>query len=234
MNKVLVTTSWDDGHILDLKLSELLKKYNLKGTFYVSPNNREFSKSELLNKDELLKISNDFEVGAHTMTHPHLTKVSMDDARKEIVESKIYLENNLNTEVKSFCFPAGYYRKEHKDILQEIGFVFSRTVERFSIKNAFDSYFAPTTVHAYRHLSDIFKVIKTVGFKKFIKAYLNWDELAILMFDKTINEGGVYHIWGHSWEIDKNNDWDRLERVFKYISNKKDVNYVTNSELAYE
>jgi peptidoglycan/xylan/chitin deacetylase (PgdA/CDA1 family) len=43
MNKVTVTTSWDDGHILDVKLSELLKKYNLKGTFYIAPKNREFN-----------------------------------------------------------------------------------------------------------------------------------------------------------------------------------------------
>lgn len=231
MNKVLVTTSWDDGHVLDIRLSELLKKYNLKGTFYVSPNNQEFNKADLLNNDALKVLGSSFEIGAHTMTHPHLTKVNINDAKKEILDSKVYLEKELGKEIKSFCFPAGYYIPEHKSILKELGFNFSRTVERFSIKNAFDSYFAPTTVHAYRHLTDIFKVIKVVGVRKFLKTYFNWDELAIFMFDKTLKEGGVYHIWGHSWEIEKNHDWDRLERVFKYISNKDGVNYVTNSEL---
>ncbi len=42
--KKIVTTSWDDGHKLDLKLAHLLQKYNMPATFYVSPECREFSK----------------------------------------------------------------------------------------------------------------------------------------------------------------------------------------------
>ena len=53
---------------------------------------------------------------------------------------------------------------------------------------------------------------------------------SIILFDKTLEEGGVYHLWGHSWEIDKNEDWNRLERVFKYISGVdiKKIIYVKN------
>ena len=50
MKKIVVTTSWDDGHILDLKLSNLLTKYNIKGTFYLSPKDREIKE-----KDRLLR-----------------------------------------------------------------------------------------------------------------------------------------------------------------------------------
>ena len=35
MSKLIVTTSWDDGSRLDLKLAELLEKYGISGTFYV-------------------------------------------------------------------------------------------------------------------------------------------------------------------------------------------------------
>jgi hypothetical protein len=35
---IYVTTSWDDGHKLDMKLAVLLKKYGIKGTFYICPN----------------------------------------------------------------------------------------------------------------------------------------------------------------------------------------------------
>ena len=31
-----ITTSWDDGHTLDLRLADLLDKYDLRGTFYVA------------------------------------------------------------------------------------------------------------------------------------------------------------------------------------------------------
>src|SRR4051794_21779274 len=32
---VFITTSWDDGHPLDIRIAELLAKYDLPGTFYI-------------------------------------------------------------------------------------------------------------------------------------------------------------------------------------------------------
>lgn len=34
-NACIVTTSWDDGQTFDEKLSSLLLKYGVKGTFYI-------------------------------------------------------------------------------------------------------------------------------------------------------------------------------------------------------
>lgn len=31
--QIIVTTSWDDGHKLDLKLAKLLEKHEIRGTF---------------------------------------------------------------------------------------------------------------------------------------------------------------------------------------------------------
>lgn len=41
MDKAIVTTSWDDGHPSDLKLAELLKRYDVPATFYIPIDNRE-------------------------------------------------------------------------------------------------------------------------------------------------------------------------------------------------
>ena len=60
-------------------LAKLLKKYGIKGTFYISPKNREFSENDLLSDREIVKLSKDFEIGAHTMTHPILTKINKKD-----------------------------------------------------------------------------------------------------------------------------------------------------------
>jgi len=35
--KVYVTTSWDDGHELDLRLASELAAHGMAGTFYVAP-----------------------------------------------------------------------------------------------------------------------------------------------------------------------------------------------------
>src|SRR4030042_4400072 len=101
--EIIVTTSWDDGHKLDLKLALLLKKYGIRGTFYISPKNREFRKADLLSDEEIIKLGRDFEIGAHTMTHPRLTRIGEKEAFAEIMVSKKHLEKSLGEEAGWFC-----------------------------------------------------------------------------------------------------------------------------------
>jgi len=231
MKKIFITTSWDDGHKLDMKLVELLRKYKIAGTFYISPENREIEPKDRLVKGDIKDISKDFEIGAHTMTHPILTKINDKLAEKEIIESKKYLENIIGKEVTSFCYPAGYYKEKHKEMARRAGFTLARTVERFSLSKSTDVFSLPTTVHAYRHWSDIFPIFRHAGPGHFFKQYFNWDELAISLFDEVLSSGGVFHLWGHSCEIEERRDWWRLERVLAHISGHLEVNYVCNNEL---
>lgn len=231
MKNVVVTTSWDDGHVLDLKLAALLRRYNLKGTFYISPEDREFSSSDLLTKEQVLELSRDFEIGAHTMTHPRLTQISDDEARKEIENSKKFLEKLINRPVTSFCYPAGYFLEKHEVMAEKAGFKLARTVNRFSTTIPSDHFELNTTIHAYRHWSDALPIFGNSGISNFFNQYLNWDKLAISLFDKVIENGGIFHIWGHSWEIEKNGEWARLEKVFEHIANRSEVSYKTNGEL---
>ncbi len=218
--------------MLDIRIAKLLRKYNLKGTFFISPKDRELSPTERLTGGEIKMLSKEFEIGAHTMTHPLLTRVEDHIAYKEILDSKNYLEKILHKPVRSFCYPGGFYKKKHQLILKKLGFKLSRTVSRFETETGSNLFAVPTTVHAYRHWSDIVPIFKNAGFRKFLSRYLNWDELAISMFDKIAETGGVFHLWGHSWEIEKNNDWERLERVFKHISNHANAKYITNGDVA--
>ena len=129
--QIIITTSWDDGHKLDIKLANLLKKYGIRGTFYISPKNREFRKEDLLSDEEIKKIEKDFEIGAHSMTHPGLTKISETDAFNEIINSKKYLEKLLRKEIQSFCYPGGKYNEKIMDLVRKSGFTYSRTMNRF-------------------------------------------------------------------------------------------------------
>jgi len=231
MKKIIVTTSWDDGHQCDIRLANLLKKYSIKGTFYISPKDRELAVKDRLTDAQIVDLGQDFEIGAHTMTHPRLTQVDDKTARQEIVGSKEYLENILHKPVTSFCYPGGQYTKVHAQIAREAGFKLARTVKRFATILANDPFALPTTIHAYRHWSDALPILRAVGIRRFFRCYLNWDDLAIVLFERARTEGGVFHLWGHSWEIEKNDDWDRLERVFDYIVQDPNIQYLTNSEL---
>ena len=46
-----------------------------------------------------------------------------------------------------------------------------------------------------------------------------------------LEQGGVYHLWGHSWEVDARGDWGRLERVLGYIAGRPQVAYVANHDV---
>lgn len=52
---------------------------------------------------------NGFEIGSHTLTHPHLTSLSDEQLSQEIVDSKHKLEDAIGREVTSFSYPYGDY-----------------------------------------------------------------------------------------------------------------------------
>lgn len=80
-----------------------------------------------LSPDELIRLAdgNLIEVGAHSVTHPVLSRLSAASQRKEIMQCKSYLEQVLGGRVASFAYPYGHphdYTMETIDILREAGF----------------------------------------------------------------------------------------------------------------
>ena len=209
----------------------MLKEHGLGATFYVAPQNQEFTKSDLLTSQQVRDLSRDFEIGAHSITHRRLPAISEQQAEREIVESKAVLEQITGKEVKTFCYPGGEYTQLHVRLVKDAGYQYARTTARYSF--TVDSpYEAGTSLHVYNHRFDLWQTARFAKFRPIkVLRYLEWDALARAMFDRVIKEGGVYHIWGHSWEIDEHNDWERLEDVFRYISANPKVKYVTNGEL---
>ena len=209
----------------------MLKEHGLRATFYVAPENQEFAKQNLLTLPEIKDISHDFEIGAHSMTHRRLPTISEQEAEREIIESKAVLEQVTGKEIKVFCYPGGAYTKLHVQLVKDAGYRYARTVSRYEF-TVDDPYQAGTSLHVYNHRFDLWQTARFAKFRPIrVLRCLEWDALAQAMFDHVIKEGGIYHIWGHSWEIDEHNDWERLENVFRYISAHPKVNYVTNGEL---
>ncbi len=63
--------------------------------------------------------------GAHSCTHPILTSIPLEEAKKEILESKIIIERELGEPVKHFAFPNGRPQDFNASLrrhCQEIGF----------------------------------------------------------------------------------------------------------------
>ncbi len=211
----------------------MLREYGLKATFYISPDNNEFTPGELLTSHQIREVANQFEIGAHTLTHRSLPTISISEAEKEIVGSKTILEQITGKPVNSFCYPRGAYTGVHAQLVRAAGYRYARTVARykFGVNNPYE---AGTSLHIYNHSSPV-ELWRTARFAKFHPRatwqYLEWSALGRAMFDYVVQQGGIFHIWGHSWEIDRNDEWGPLEDFFRYISAHPKVRYATNGEL---
>jgi glycosyltransferase involved in cell wall biosynthesis len=231
MRPVVVTTSWDDGHKLDIKLASLLKSYGIQGTFYVSPQTREFPVAERLTAEDIRQIAQDFEIGAHTMTHPHLDRLDATAARREILDSKETLELILGEPLRSFCYPYGDYNDETRRIVEEAGFSRARTVRRFMTRSV-DRLALGTSVDTFDHRRDgILSVLRLCGRRPWkVFRLRRWDNLAKAMFMQARERGEVFHLWGHSREIEADNNWGRLEAFLAWLK-EQDVISVRNGEI---
>jgi peptidoglycan-N-acetylglucosamine deacetylase len=109
--KTKITLSVDDGCASDMRIAELAKKYGIETVFYIPVewHSLAFDNGyEPLTYSQLERLARDHEIGAHTITHRHLTRISGHEAKYEIEESKRMLEDMLDIVIEKFCPPRGY------------------------------------------------------------------------------------------------------------------------------
>jgi hypothetical protein len=62
----------------------------------------------------------------------------------------------------------------------------------------------------------------------------DWVDHVNGMLDRVIRTGGVFQLWGHSWELDEKQQWDALDRVLERIAREAKasrVSLMTNGQL---
>ncbi|NDC80137.1 MAG: polysaccharide deacetylase family protein [Verrucomicrobia bacterium] len=69
-------------------------------------------------------------IGAHTCTHPRLTRISRGQAKEEIVSSKKKLEDRFAVAVEHFAYPFGDYDIGVVDLVRDAGFKTASTMDR--------------------------------------------------------------------------------------------------------
>ena len=126
-----VTFSYDDGITQDIRLIELLNKYNLKCTFNL--NSQLLGHKGILIRDGGLRVSHyklhpedvselyqGHEVAAHALTHKKLTLLEDD---REIVEQVEQDRQNLSAlvgyDVVGMAYPHGLYDDRVVDLLKQ-------------------------------------------------------------------------------------------------------------------
>jgi peptidoglycan-N-acetylglucosamine deacetylase len=231
----IVTTSWDDGYPIDLKLAELLQRYNLLGTFYY-PLNGEDGRAILSLEDLRSLHSAGFEIGAHSVTHAILTAIPRSQARSEIFDCKRTLQDLLGSEVRMFCYPRGYANAYTIRCVEEAGYRGARGTQLLSIEKTFSRFVMPTSLQAVPHRS--INYVRNLARRRAwsslsrycreLRAHPNWVALGKRLFDEALRCDGLWHLWGHSWEIEELGLWADLEELFAYVGGRAGVLYGSN------
>ena len=237
MSDIVITTSWDDGHPLDHKLGNLLSSHKIPGTFYIPC---KMDEKKFMDKNEIKSLSKNFEIGGHTLNHVVLTGLSKNEMYQEISKGKEDMEL-ICGEITSFAYPKGQYNKDAMDAVKKAGFSGARTADylRCSIKNIFEHF---PTIHAFNQIlasrgkHTILSHDKGLSFSMLYSGYIfkHWKELAKGSLDYVLEHGGIWHLWGHSWEIDENNDWKNLSEVLEYAhtqGTKYGAEFLSNGEI---
>jgi len=217
--KKAVTFSYDDGVTPDLKLLDIFNKYGIKCTFNLNyglgPENGswEFNGKPVirLNLAENVEKYAGHEIAAHALTHPDLTKLSIDEARKEMAEDKEGLTKLFGVCPVGMAYPFGTFNDEVVAMLDELGFKYARTVcasHNFDVQTDL-LRFCPTCHHDDEKLF----------------------ELAEEFLAMETDEPKIFYIWGHSYEFMGNDNWDRIEKLCQMLSGRDDIFYGTNAEV---
>ncbi len=225
-----VTFSYDDGVRQDLRLSGLTEKYGIRCTFNINsglvaeePGGDKLTYAEI--KEYILGKGH--EVAIHGEHHiapcSSRTLVGLRDA----LNCRLQLEQNLGVIIRGMAYPNSGIRRftggsDYETVrryLKDIGVVYAR-----SLAGDNDAFLLP---------EDWFNWIPTAHHEN--PDALDWaKKFAALDVNKEYMDNRyprLFYLWGHSYEFDMRDNWDRIETLCGILGGKEDTWYATNIDI---
>lgn len=224
LNNKIVTFSYDDGVTQDERLIALFDKYHVKATFNLNyallgekgslVRNNTCIRHDKVKAKDVKRIYYGHEVASHTLHHPFLPKLTNDTIINEVETDRRNLSNLVEYDVCGFAYPGG-------------GINFDSRVADV-IRNNTNIKYARTTIetNSFYFPDDIYKIYPTVY-------HINYDkmmDLAKEFLEEETDEKRLFYVWGHSYELDAWRMWDKFEEFLKLISERDDIDYLTNKD----
>lgn len=220
-----ITFSYD-AVTQDRRLISLFDKYGMKCTFNLN-SGRLGTAGSLVREDvtvahvkpracEIQKIYANHEIAAHTIDHPGLPLLDDDEVVRQVEEDRRALSELAGYEVVCMAYPGGHgklYDERVRDLVEtRTGIRFARTT---------------TSTHSFDAQTDLY------AFKPTVYHHVEWDEMFRLgreFIDLKCDEPKVFYIWGHAYEFDIADTWDRFEEFLKMMAGREDIAYLTNRQ----
>jgi len=222
----ILTFSYDDGVTQDKRLIELFNKYGMKATFNLNSSLLSLS-GHLIREgvrvdhvkvapEDVRFLYEGHEVASHTKTHPLLPAITDDRAIiREVEEDRLRLSELCGYEVVGFAYPCGGKNYDHRVstlIRENTGIRYCRTIE---------------SSHSFDRQEDLFE------FKPTVYHHEEWDKLFSMgeeFLSLKADEKKIFYVWGHAYEFDIHNTWDKFEEFLKMMANRSDIRYTTNKD----
>lgn len=222
-NKIL-TFSFDDGVTQDLRLIELFDRYGLRGTFNLN-SGRLGQESHFMCRGlpvrhmkftagAIPKVYAGHEIAVHTLDHINLTRLDDQEVIRQVRSDQHALESITGSTVTGMAYPEGGVNHDDRVvrlIRENTNIRYARTVKSsYSFDPPKDRLrFDPTVYH------------------------IEWErmeELAEAFIALQTDSPKLFCIWGHAYEFDLDDSWDRFERLCARLAGRNDMLYLTNRE----
>ena len=218
-----VTFSFDDGVVQDRRLVKLFNKYGFKCTWNINSallnfpgqitdrgHTVDYSKIDIY---EVKSLYQGHEVAVHSLFHPDLRQESDDSVRLNIETDRLILEKLVGYPIIGMAYPGGVFDDRVVDIIKnKTAIKYSRTIQN---------------TYNFGRQEDLLRFNPTVH-------SMDFDNLSKLI-DKFIEmkpeEDQILFIWGHAYELDFKDTWDRFEEIIKKLAHRDDIFYGTNKEV---
>ncbi len=209
LSKGLVSFTFDDGFKSAYSFgAPLLDAAGIHATFYII--SAYGDNHGYVTPEEVQELSRrGHEIGAHTKTHPNLTKISSARARREIFGSRDDLAA-LGIKVKSFAYPYGGYNPSVQTVLRDTGYFSARTIVEATVSTSTNPFeLGGLSVYARTSLEKV---------KKFLDEAHDKKQWAILVFHRIDEKGNPISI-----------PHETLQSIIEYVE-AKGMRVVTVSE----
>jgi len=238
-NLRIVTTSWDDGDARDLRIAEMLRSRGMSGTFYVPIEPFSPSSPSLTKTDMRDMASEGLEIGGHGVAHEIMSEIPITKVKQVVNGCKTSLEDTLGQRVRMFCYPRGRFTAQVVEELKQAGYDGARTVRLLATDTNYDLYDLPTSIQVYPHTRSEYlrnvlksrKLDRVVDYTTRLGFGEDWVAIGKKLFDRVVDQGGMWHLWGHSWEIDALKQWGQMDEMLDYVCNREGVMYLNNGDL---
>lgn len=222
--KRALTFSYDDAVTQDVRLIEMLNRHGMKGTFNINTGllgteslhmqeDRTVTHNKL-RREQIPEIYAGHELAVHGLTHLDMALVDGATAAYEIAADRKNIEDIVKAPVRGLAYPFGTYNESLVSLLQSMGTAYARTVRSthdFSLPENF-LLWHPTCHHDDEQLFALAERFMEPEPKKYRGPRL-------------------FYVWGHSYEFDVRENWQRMEEFLEKMAGKEDVWYVSNIEI---